>query len=93
MNISNALRKLLLESNSHAVIPTGSATTPVPRRSKGRKDGDAARFNDAAVEVLKVYPDIATNDLYAFTKANHAKWQARPGDVHYNVAGKDARGG
>ena len=42
--------------------------------------------------MLKKYPDIAINDLYAFTKANHAKWQQSPGNVHYNADGKNAQG-
>jgi hypothetical protein len=69
-----------------------ATTTPVPEGSGGRKAGDAVRFNEAALEVLKDYPEIAINDLYTFTKANHAKWRASPGDVHYNATGKNAQG-
>jgi hypothetical protein len=69
-----------------------ATTTPVPDKSSGRKAGDAVKFNEAALDVLKEYPRILINDLYAFTKPHYAKWQASPGNVHYNNTGMNAQG-
>ncbi len=67
-------------------------TTPVPEGANGRYAGDARKYNEAALTVLKAYPEIAINDLYTFTKPNHEQWWSRPGNVHYNKAGIQAQG-
>ncbi len=69
-----------------------ATTTPVPKGSKGRIVGDANKYNRAALDVLKQYPNVALNDLYTFTKPNHANWWIKPGNVHYNKVGKKAQG-
>jgi hypothetical protein len=79
------------ETTPEAVI-IFATTTPVPEESRGRKAGDAARFNEAALSILKEDPEVVINDLYTFTQMNYAKWQAKPGDVHYNAAGSRAQG-
>ena len=66
-------------------------TTPVPPRSPGRTQGDAVKYNAAALEVLKKYPEIKICDLYKLTLTNHKKWIQRPGDVYYNKLGKKAQ--
>ena len=66
-------------------------TTPVPAKSVGRVEGDAVKYNDAAREVLKKYPEIKICDLYTLTKANHKKWWIKQGNVHYNSSGKLAQ--
>ena len=67
-------------------------TTPVPKGAKGRKEGDAAVFNNAALEVLELHPEIMVNDLYAFTKPNRAIWARGADNVHYNKLGQEAQG-
>ncbi|MDF7826526.1 SGNH/GDSL hydrolase family protein [Pontiellaceae bacterium B12227] len=69
-----------------------ATTTPVPGGAAGRFAGDAQKYNQAALEVLKRYPEIVLNDLYAFTKPHHSDWWVKPGDVHYNDAGRQAQG-
>lgn len=68
------------------------ATTPVPEGEPGRQAGDAARYNAAALAVLKDYPEIEVNDLFAFTKPNQPQWWTRPGNVHFNAIGVTAQG-
>jgi len=67
-------------------------TTPVPRGEPGRHAGDAARYNDVALKVLKSHPEIVVNDLYSFTKPHHSEWWTKPGNVHFNTAGIRAQG-
>ncbi|MFB9057301.1 SGNH/GDSL hydrolase family protein [Mariniflexile ostreae] len=69
-----------------------ATTTPVPEHAKGRFVGDSIKFNAAALDVLSKYPDIAINDLYAFTKPNVEHWAQGPGDVHYNALGSSEQG-
>lgn len=67
-------------------------TTPVPDGEAGRHAGDAERYNQVALKVLKSHPEIVINDLFAFTKPHHAEWWTRPGNVHFNQAGIRAQG-
>lgn len=67
-------------------------TTPVPNGAEGRVSGDAAKYNQAARNVLKAYPEVAVADLYSISKQNQADWCKKPGDVHYNLAGSAAQG-
>ncbi len=67
-------------------------TTPVPGGEPGRHAGDAAKFNRVALKVLKDHPEIVVNDLYSFTKPNHANWWTKPGNVHFNPEGIRAQG-
>lgn len=67
-------------------------TTPVPEGEPGRFAGDAAKYNQIALKVLKDYPEITVNDLYSFTKPNHKKWWTKPGNVHFNTEGATAQG-
>lgn len=69
-----------------------ATTTPVPQNSKGRKHGDDVRYNDAAREVLKGYPEVLVNDLYSLAKPNQQEWWYAPRDVHYNPTGCNALG-
>lgn len=69
-----------------------ATTTPVPEGEPGRVAGDAAKYNKAALEVLKEFPKITVSDLYAFTKPNQPKWWTRPGNVHYGPKGRIAQG-
>ena len=78
-----------LAPNAKLVFAT---TTPVPEKSEGRVAGDAARYNEAAREVLKDYPDVLINDLYSLAKPNQEKWWLKRGNVHFNKTGCDALG-
>ena len=71
---------------------TFATTTPVPQGAAGRIVGDAKKYNAAALDVLGAYPEITINDLYAFTKRNHAKWWIESENVHYSETGKNAQG-
>jgi len=66
-----------------------ATTTPVPENSRGRIAGDAVKYNKAAIEVLKSYPEIGINDLYGLTKPNLSKWSH---GVHYMKLGRTAQG-
>lgn len=69
-----------------------ATTTPVPAGELGRIEGDAAKYNTAALIVLKEFPEVAVNDLYNFTKPHHAAWWRQPGNVHYNTLGTNEQG-
>ena len=69
-----------------------ATTTPVPEGEPGRHAGDAARYNQVALKVLKDHPDIIVNDLYAFTKPNQPDWWTKPGNVHFTEKGFSAQG-
>ena len=67
-------------------------TTPVPENAEGRHAGDAAKYNEVALKVMKEHPEIAINDLYSFTKPNQKEWWTKPGNVHFAKKGTDAQG-
>ena len=69
-----------------------ATTTPVPEGEPGRQAGDADRYNQIALNVLKDYPDIIVNDLYGFTKPNQPLWWTKPGNVHFTEKGFGAQG-
>ena len=67
-------------------------TTPVPNNSIGnwaqgrfgrRKDEDLV-FNQAAMQVISKYPEIAVNDINSFIResAEFAEWR-KQSDVHF----------
>ena len=78
-----------LAPNAKLIFAT---TTPVPEGELGRFAGDAEKYNEAALEVLRDFPEIAINDLFTFTKPNQPEWWLAPGNVHYLDAGKNAQG-
>ncbi len=69
-----------------------ATTTPIPEGELGRVVGDAVNYNRAALKVLKAFPEVIINDLYAFTKPNHSSWWQAAGNVHYNELGRKAQG-
>ena len=68
-----------------------ATTTPVPEGESGRVAGDAEKFNQIALKVLKDHPEVAINDLYSLTKPNQPKWWTKPGNVHFNAKGQKAQ--
>ncbi len=69
-----------------------ATTTPIPEGELGRVAGDAVKYNRAALKVLKAFPEVVINDLYTFTKPNHAAWWQAADNVHYNKIGRKAQG-
>ncbi len=67
-------------------------TTPILEGELDRVVGDSVKYNSAAVKVLKAFPEVIINDLYAFTKPNHNDWWQKVGYVHYNNIGIKAQG-
>jgi len=72
--------------------PTGAkliwcTTTPVPNSSFGtysRRQGEAAVYNEAAMEVISSHPEIQVNDLHALVSGHAAFDKWREGDnVHF----------
>ncbi len=61
------------------------STTPVPEGSRGRVQGDAAKYNAAALEIMP-QEGIAIDDLFATAAAKLEKIQ-RPANVHFTPAG------
>lgn len=62
-------------------------TTPVPNHSKGpyaRRKGASAEFNAAALEVIRLHPDILVTDLHAAIGASPVfdNWR-KQSDVHF----------
>lgn len=66
-------------------------TTPVPvEGSNGRVPGDAAKYNEVALKVLKNHPDVVVEDMWTFVKPNQDKWKTSKGNVHFNGAANKA---
>lgn len=63
-------------------------TTPVPKGSRGRVPGDAARYNEIASKVMKE-GNTEIHDLYSFTLKNISKIQIKA-NVHYHKKGSMA---
>ncbi len=70
------------------------STTPVPEGANGRVPGDEAKYNAAALRVMRA-EGVAVNDLCAFVGSpeNRAKLGGKPRDVHYTDAGSKALAG
>lgn len=62
-----------------------ATTTPVPAGANGRQNGDAAKFNAVAKEIMN-QPGITINDLYAFALPRLKEIQL-PQNVHFTKEG------
>jgi acyl-CoA thioesterase-1 len=62
-----------------------ATTTPVPEGATGRIQGDAERYNQAAVRIMKKH-GVRINDLYTYAVARLDSIQ-RPRNVHFTPAG------
>ena len=64
-----------------------TTTTPIPNHNKGRyarRKGAAKLYNEAAMEVIRQYPEVAMNDLYALVDGSSQFDNWRKGkDVHF----------
>ena len=75
------LRKLVKRMKKTGAKLIWCSTTPVPTGAKGRMVGDSAKYNAAALKVMKD-EKVTVNDLYAFTKPQLKKI-IRPANVHF----------
>jgi len=76
------LAKRLKKTGAHLIFAT---TTPVPQGAHGRVPGDAKRYNDAALAIMRKHR-IQVNDLYTFALPRLDTIQ-RPRDVHFTKEG------
>jgi len=76
------LAQRLKKTGAHLIFAT---TTPVPQGAHGRVPGDAKRYNDAALAIMRKHR-IPVNDLYAFALPRLDAIQ-RPHDVHFTAEG------
>lgn len=79
------LRELVKRLRATDAALVWCSTTPVPEGTTGRIAGDEVRYNDVAARVMKE-GGVATNDLFAFSKARLADIQ-RPANVHFSDEG------
>ena len=63
-----------------------ASTTPVPPEEAGRFEGDAARYNEVALEVMKEH-GVAVDDLFALVKARGTGLFKGKGNVHFKPEG------
>ncbi len=69
-----------------------ASTTPLPPGGVSYcKPGDSAVYNEVVKKVLKDYPKVILNDLYALTKPN-PDWYRKPADVHFGKEGCHKQG-
>jgi len=64
-----------------------ATTTPVPAGSNARIEGSEARYNEAALKVMREN-GVAIDDLHAYALAHQAEIQL-PHNVHFTPAGSD----
>ncbi|WP_439951249.1 SGNH/GDSL hydrolase family protein [Formosa haliotis] len=64
-----------------------ATTTPVPEGEEGRVHGDANKYNEVALTVMKSHPDIVINDLYTYAIPVQKEFADGPGNVHYTAEG------
>jgi len=72
----------LVKTGAKVIFAT---TTPVPKGSHGRIQGDAKRYNEVAIPIMKKY-GVAIDDLYAYALPRLDSIQ-RPRNVHFTNAG------
>jgi hypothetical protein len=86
-----AIFDFLEETEPDAKIIFGSTTPVPPEGAAGFRPGDATAYNEILKRVLRDYPDVTLNDLYALTKPN-PDWYSKPSDVHYGREGRNKQG-
>lgn len=76
------LAKRLKKTRTALIFAT---TTPVPEGASGRIPGDANRYNDVALAIMRRHK-VPVNNLYAFAISRLDEIQ-RPHDVHFTAEG------
>lgn len=72
----------LVKTGAKVIFAT---TTPVPKGSQGRIQGDAKRYNEVAIPIMEKY-GVTVNDLYSFALPRLDSIQ-RPRNVHFTEVG------
>lgn len=67
-----------------------ATTTPIPKGSQGRNEGEEIKYNEIARRVMEKN-GVAINDLYAFALPKLAEIQ-QPANVHFTPAGSKVLG-
>ncbi len=68
-----------------------ATTTPVPEGQSGMIAGDAAHYNETALQFMREHPEIIINDLYTLTLPHQSDWWILPGNAHFNEVGQHAQ--
>jgi lysophospholipase L1-like esterase len=76
----------LEKTNARLIFAT---TTKVPEGEAGRHVGDEARYNEAALRVMKRHA-IPVDDLHVVTAGFTPEMFSKPADVHFSGAGNSA---
>ena len=79
------LEELTVRLKKTGALLVFATTTPVPEGALGRVRGDAARYNEVALEIM-VRHGVAVNDLYGYAITRLDAIQ-RPRDVHFTEEG------
>jgi hypothetical protein len=79
------MEKIVLRLKETGAVLIFATTTPVPEGAKGRVVGDSAKYNAAALRVMKEH-EVAVDDLYAYCMPRLEEIQ-READVHFIPAG------
>jgi hypothetical protein len=80
------LETIVGELEKTGAVLVFATTTPVPEGEAGRKVGDDAIYNAAALKVMKKH-GIAVDDLHAVMAGKMKKFAKAPGDVHFDEEG------
>ena len=80
------LDKIVESLKKTGAILVFATTTPVPEGEAGRKVGDDALYNLAALEVMKKH-GIVVDDLHAVMAGKMKEYASKPGDVHFKSEG------
>jgi len=78
------LRELVVRLKKTGAKLIWCATTPVPKGSNGRIEGDEQKYNEAAARVMNEL-GVETNNLNAYSKASEGV--QLPANVHYSPEG------
>jgi hypothetical protein len=79
------LRKLVQRMKQTGAKLVWCTTTPVPKGSDGRLEGDEEKYNAVAAKIMQA-EQVATNDLCAFAKPQMDKI-GLPANVHFSPEG------
>ncbi|MBC8352177.1 MAG: SGNH/GDSL hydrolase family protein [Planctomycetes bacterium] len=79
------LRTLVARMKKTGATLIWCSTTPVPEGAAGRVVGDSVKYNEVAAKVMKEN-DVATDDLYTFSKSRLAEIQLKA-NVHFSGDG------
>ncbi len=94
-NLRKILERITKETKATVIF---AMTTPVlddrhaANKPFDRKDADVRGYNGAAMQVLRDFPEVKINDLYAFVKAREPEKALVADGVHFTPQGSQALG-